>query len=212
MANTTLVLGTHNRKKGAELAGLLAPYGFRLVTLAEFDAPLNVVEDGDSFAANAALKATQQAVHLREWVLGEDSGIAVDALDGSPGIYSARFSGKDATDDDNNRLLLEKLEGIPEASRTAHYVCHMTVADSTGEIRAESEARCFGSIRRDAVGDAGFGYDPLFEVMEYHQTFGQLGDAVKSVLSHRSRAFRLLLPQFVRLQRDGEWINMAAKS
>ena len=99
----TLVLGTRNVKKGAELVELLAPHGLQLRTLADFDDGLDVVEDGDSFAANAALKATQQARHLGYWVLGEDSGISVQALDGAPGIYSARFSGDGATDESNNQ-------------------------------------------------------------------------------------------------------------
>ena len=101
-----LVIGTHNRKKGLELAELLAPWGFHVVTLEDVPDAIEVVEDGDSFAANAALKATQQAKHLGRWVLADDSGLEVDALGGAPGIYSARFAGPNATDADNNRLLL----------------------------------------------------------------------------------------------------------
>src|SRR4029077_7154558 len=101
-----LVIGTHNRKKGLELVELLAPWGFQIVTLADVPGAIEVVEDGDSFAANAALKAVQQAKHLGRWVLAEDSGLAVDALGGAPGVYSARFSGPDATDEKNNRHLL----------------------------------------------------------------------------------------------------------
>jgi len=201
----TLVLGTQNRKKGAELAALLIPHGFELLTLAEFDDVVTVVEDGDSFAANATLKATQHAIHLNHWVLGEDSGIVVDALNGGPGIYSARFAGENATDGENNRCLLRKLGSTEWEQRTAHYVCHMTVADAEGRIRAESEAKCHGRIRAETAGSGGFGYDPLFEVVEYHRTFGQLGDMVKTVLSHRSRAMGLLLPQLLQLQRRGIW-------
>src|SRR5215470_18521797 len=101
-----LVIGTHNRKKGAELAEMLAPWRVTVVTLADLPESIEVVEDGDSFAANAALKATQQAKHLGRWVLADDSGLEVDALGGAPGIYSARFAGPDATDEDNNRRLL----------------------------------------------------------------------------------------------------------
>ncbi len=98
-----IVLGTHNRKKGRELSGLFASWGFEIKTLADFVDPLNVVEDGQTFAENAKLKACRQAVHLGAWVLGEDSGLAVDALGGRPGVYSARFSGAQATDASNNR-------------------------------------------------------------------------------------------------------------
>lgn len=200
-----LVLGTHNKKKGRELVELLAPLGIKVRTLADFPEAIEVVEDGDSFAANARKKAVGQAQHLGQWVLGEDSGLAVDALDGRPGIYSARFAGPDASDDDNNRLLLEQLDGVPDARRTAHYVSHIALSDPTGNIRAEAKGRFCGRIATEPAGTAGFGYDPLFIVPEYHRTVGQLGAAVKSIISHRARAYRQLLPQLAALTREGHW-------
>ncbi len=200
-----LVLGTGNRKKGLELAELFGPLGLRLMTLADCDGPIEVVEDGETFAANAALKATQQAKHLDAWVLGEDSGLQVDALKGAPGVYSARFSGSDATDTSNNQLLLEKLEGVALARRTARYVCHMTLSDPGGTVRAESEAYCRGRIGFEPRGSHGFGYDPLFDVLEYHRTFGQLGSTAKAILSHRARAARRLIPSLVELLDLGAW-------
>ena len=200
-----LVLGTGNRKKGIELAELFGPLGLRLKTLADCENPLDVVEDGESFAQNAALKATQQAKHLGTWVLGEDSGLQVDALKGAPGIYSARFSGADATDTSNNELLLEKLDGVALEKRTARYVCHMALSDPEGNIRAETEAYCRGRIGLEPQGSAGFGYDPLFEVLEYHRTFGQLGGTAKAILSHRARAARRLVPALVGLLDSGTW-------
>jgi XTP/dITP diphosphohydrolase len=192
-----LVIGTHNRKKGVELVEMLAPWGFRVSTLADIPDAIEVVEDGDSFAANAALKATKQALHLGRWVLAEDSGLAVDALAGAPGVYSARFAGPSATDEDNNRRLLEKLGDTPTEKRTAHYVCHVTVADPSGAVRAESHDICRGRIRFEPAGSNGFGYDPLFEIVEYHRTFGELGPTIKRTLSHRSRALRGILPQLL---------------
>jgi XTP/dITP diphosphohydrolase len=192
-----LVIGTHNRKKGVELSEMLAPWGFEVVTLDDVPGGIEVVEDGDSFAANAARKASQQAKHLRRWVLADDSGLMVDALGGAPGIYSARFAGPDATDDANNIRLLSDLAGTPLDRRTARYVCHVAVADPTGEIRATSEDVCRGRIRFGPAGANGFGYDPLFEVIEYHRTFGELGLHVKQVLSHRSRALRAILPKLL---------------
>jgi XTP/dITP diphosphohydrolase len=194
-----LVLGTHNRKKLLELVELLGPLGFELKTLSDFPAALTVEETGDSFAANARLKATQQAIHLGEWVLGEDSGLVVPVLDGAPGIYSARFSGSDATDEKNNDHLLALLGDKPPERRAAYYVCYAALADPAGEIRAESEGRCHGRIRTKRSGSGGFGYDPLFEIVEYHRTFGELTPAVKAVLSHRARAMRLLAPQLQQL-------------
>jgi XTP/dITP diphosphohydrolase len=190
-----LVLGTRNEKKRRELAELLEPLGFQLQTLEQYPDALDVVEDGDSFAANARLKAVEQAKHLGRWVLGEDSGLVVDALGGAPGIYSARFSGPHATDEQNNRRLLEELGKTPLERRTAHYVCHMTLSDPQGQVRAESEESCRGRIRFAPAGSGGFGYDPLFEIPEYHRTFGELGPAVKAALSHRGRAMRRLVPQ-----------------
>jgi XTP/dITP diphosphohydrolase len=197
MNKQALVIGTHNRKKGIELAELLAPRGFEVVTLDDVPDAIDVVEDGDSFEANARLKASQQAVHLGRWVLADDSGLAVDALGGGPGVYSARFAGPNATDEANNRCLMEKLGNTPLEKRTAHYVCHVSVADPTGTIRAESHAICRGRIRFKSAGANGFGYDPLFEVVEYHCTFGELGPHVKQALSHRSRALRAIVPKLV---------------
>lgn len=196
-----LVLGTHNTKKRDELADLLAPHPVRVANLAEFADAIEVVEDGDSFAANARLKATQQAKNLGQWVLADDSGIEVDALDGAPGIYSARFAGGDCDDEANNRLLLEKLAGLPPERRGARYVCHVTLADTTGEVRAEATGECHGRITAVERGSGGFGYDPLFEIREYHRTFGEMGPAVKRALSHRSRAMRGILPEIQRLLR-----------
>jgi XTP/dITP diphosphohydrolase len=205
MSARRLVLGTHNRKKGLELIELLEPYGFELRCLADVPHSIEVEETGHTFSENAALKATQQAVHLGAWVLGEDSGLCVEALDGAPSVYSARFSGPEATDEKNNAKLLRELGTLPPAKRTAFYVCHATLSDPTGKVRAESEGRCYGRIRTEPVGSGGFGYDPLFEVVEYHRTFGELGNTVKAVLSHRSRALREIAPQIVALAASGEW-------
>lgn len=201
----TIVFGTANRKKAVELVELLAPGGWQLKTLADFDAPLPVDETGQSFAENAALKATRQAVHLKAWVLGDDSGLCVDALKGGPGIYSARFAGPDATDADNRRKLLDALAKVPAERRGAHFVCHLVLADPTGNVRAEAVGRCHGRILQAESGTGGFGYDPLFEIVEYHRTFGQLSPAVKSVLSHRARAMGLLIPQLESLAAAGAW-------
>ncbi len=200
-----LVLGSRNRKKLGELIGLLGPHGFELRTLADYPNSLEVEETGGTFAENSALKATLQAQHLGEWVLGEDSGLSVAALGGEPGVYSARFSGPDATDEKNNRLLLERLEGVPLEKRTAHYTCHATLSDPAGVVRAEVEDYCPGRIRFDPVGSGGFGYDPLFEVVEYRQTFGELPTEVKAAISHRAKAMRRLVPQIVKLAESGLW-------
>jgi XTP/dITP diphosphohydrolase len=201
----TLVLGTRNRKKGLELADLLGPWGFELKTLADFPDSIEVEETGDTFAANAALKARNQARHLGQWVLGEDSGLAVDALGGEPGVFSARYSGPGATDESNNSHLLERLAETPLEKRTANYVCHAVLSDPSGKVRAESEDECRGRIRFTPAGSGGFGYDPLFEIVEYHRTFGELGPVVKEFLSHRARAIRAIIPALLKLVEGGRW-------
>lgn len=200
-----LVLGTGNRKKGLELVDLLGDVGLSLKTLADFSNAISVEETGTTFAENAALKAVQQAKHLGQWVLGEDSGLAVDALGGAPGVYSARYSGTGATDESNNRLLLDNLRDVPPQRRTAHYVCHAILSDPQGNVLAESEDYCHGLLRYEPVGSGGFGYDPLFEIPEYHLTFAELGSAVKAVLSHRARAIRRMIPRLMELVDSGQW-------
>ncbi len=195
----TIVLATRNRKKAEELLDHLADLPITFRTLAEYaDAP-QVVEDGDSFGANARKKAITVARALGLYALGEDSGLAVDALGGRPGIYSARYAGPDASDDQNNAKLLEELRGVPLSKRTAHYVCHIAVAAPDGTVVAEAEGRCHGLIGVELRGTQGFGYDPLFIIPEYHKTFGELGLTVKRWLSHRARACERIRPKLLRL-------------
>ena len=194
-----LILGTGNRKKGQELVRLLAPARLDLRTLTDFPDAIDIVEDGDTFAANAELKATQQARRLGQWVLADDSGLMVDALDGAPGVISARYSGPGATDEGNNEKLLDALRGIRGERRGAQFVCHICVADPAGAVRGTSSASCRGRILPAASGQGGFGYDPLFEIVEYHRSFGDLSPLVKSHLSHRSRAASRIVPRLIEL-------------
>ena len=188
---TQIILGTHNQKKCGELRSLLAPIGVDLKSLAEVESPIEVEETGETFIENARLKAVEQAQHLNQWTIGEDSGLCVPFLKGAPGIYSARYSDPGATDERNNDKLLSELNETTSAQRRAYYVCTIVLADPTGQIHIEAEGRCWGRIIRERKGEGGFGYDPLFEIPEYHLTFAELGSAVKSVLSHRARALSL---------------------
>ena len=196
-----LVIASRNRKKAAEIRELLAPHGIEVLGVADFPNVPEVVEDGGTFAANAAKKAAETARAVSHWTLGEDSGLEVAALAGAPGIYSARFSGPEATDESNNAKLLSELAAVPEERRSARYVCNAALADPSGQIVLQVEAYCRGRITREARGTNGFGYDPYFLILEYHRTFGELSPAVKRRLSHRGRAFERLIPQLVRLLR-----------
>ncbi len=195
-----IVLGTNNKKKLLELDLLLGPLGFDLKTLSDFPNAVEVEETGTTFAENAALKATVQAKNLNQWVVGEDSGLSVDALDGKPGVYSARYAGADADDAANNAKLLHELRDVPYAKRTAHYTSHITLSDPEGNVLIDCEDYCCGLIGTEAQGTAGFGYDPLFIIPEYDLTFGQLGNTIKSILSHRARAMRKFIPQLIRIK------------
>lgn len=205
-----LIVATRNVKKGRELLHLLAPpwepraslASLEVATLAAFPDVPDVVEDADTFAGNARKKAAEVAVALGEWVVADDSGLAVDALGGAPGVYSARYAGTHGDDEANNEKLLHELRDTPDAQRGAAFICALAVADRTGAIRLEAEGACRGRIIHQPRGEGGFGYDPLFLIAEYHQTFGELSALVKQQLSHRARAFARLRPGLERVLRD----------
>lgn len=201
----TLVLGTGNAKKRAELVQLLDLPGLDLVTLADFPSAPTIVEDGDTFLANATKKASTLAHSLGHWVLGEDSGLVVDALGGAPGIYSARWAGEPCDDECNNDRLLAELGDLPHERRTAHYVCVAVIADSTGATRAWAEGRRDGHITTERRGTGGFGYDPLFWIEEARRTYGELPTEVKHATSHRAAAIRQLRPRIIELIESGVW-------
>jgi XTP/dITP diphosphohydrolase len=198
----TIVLASRNRKKLREMAGQMAAYHVQLLLAADLPDVPDIEESGKTFAENAALKAAGVARATGQWALGDDSGLEVDALNGAPGVYSARYAGEDATDQDNNQKLLAQIAGVPDDKRTARFVCHLAIADPAGEIRLEVSGACNGRIVHKDRGSGGFGYDPLFLIPEYHLTFGQLPSTVKSVLSHRARAFQRLLPRLPELLKD----------
>jgi XTP/dITP diphosphohydrolase len=203
-AGPRIVLGSHNTKKRDELAALVEPHGLLVATLADFpDRAIGVVEDGRTFEHNARKKSVEQALALGEWVLADDSGLCVDALQGEPGVDSALYAGTHGDDAANNALLLERLERVPAERRSAHYVAVLVLADPAGCVRAEARGECHGRIVERPRGAGGFGYDPLFELREWRRTFGELGPAVKRALSHRARAMRLILPRLVAELRRG---------
>src|SRR5437868_7144328 len=167
-----LVVGTRNRKKREEILEILDSPGLELRDLTSWpDAP-EVVEDADTFEGNARKKAVELARYLKQWVLSEDSGLVVPALNGRPGVYSARYAGKQGDDEANNERLLAELGPLPDDRRGAYYVCTAALADPEGNVRTVVEGRCHGVILRERRGGGGFGYDPLFLIPEYHQTFG----------------------------------------
>lgn len=184
-----LVVATTNKGKLREIKELLKEFPLRITSLADYpDAPL-VVEDGKTFEQNALKKAATIAFYTGQLTLGEDSGLEVKALGNRPGIYSARFSGPQATNKKNNLKLLRMLRGKPLSKRQARYRCSAALVDGKRIIDVVN-GRCSGLIATRSKGTNGFGYDPLFYLPRYEQTFGQLDPTIKAKISHRSRALK----------------------
>ena len=189
-----IVLGTRNLKKREEIIEILGDLHVEFADLSAWPNAPEVIENGTTFEANARKKATELAQALKQWVLAEDSGLVVPALNGRPGVYSARYAGKQGADDANNARLLAELAPLPDDRRAAYYVCTAALANPQARVEALVEGRCHGVILRELRGTGGFGYDPLFLIPEYHRTFGELSARVKHALSHRARALAQLRP------------------
>ncbi|MFN5468478.1 MAG: RdgB/HAM1 family non-canonical purine NTP pyrophosphatase [Pirellulaceae bacterium] len=194
-----LLVGSGNVKKKREVAALLEPLGWQLVSLGDLPPMEEPEESGSDFLENAKIKATYYANASGLWTLGEDSGLCVAALGNAPGVFSARYSGPGATDQRNNAKLIEQLSQVAEHARAAFYVSTAAVAKPDGTIVATSRGECHGRITKEPRGEAGFGYDPYFELVEYHKTFAELGMMVKNCLSHRARALEKLVVQLDRM-------------
>ncbi|MFA4990176.1 MAG: RdgB/HAM1 family non-canonical purine NTP pyrophosphatase [Candidatus Omnitrophota bacterium] len=182
-----LIVATRNRKKLKEIKTLLKGTGLRISSLADYAKTPKIIENGKTFRENAVKKAVKISRFTGKLTLGEDSGLCVDALDGAPGVYSSRFSGKNKSDSQNNLKLLRLLKGLPLSKRKAHYSCAVALADSKG-LFGVVEGRCAGLIGFALKGRQGFGYDPLFVIPKYKKTFAQLGEKIKHRMSHRYRA------------------------
>jgi XTP/dITP diphosphohydrolase len=192
--NPVLVLGTRNAKKRREIEEILGDLPLQLQDLSGYPGAPEVVEDGTTFEANARKKATDTARAVGRWVLAEDSGLVVPVLHGRPGVYSARYAGRQGDDEANNERLLAELAPHDPSQRDAYYVCVAALSDPEGNVHAVTEGRCHGRIIGERRGQGGFGYDPLFLIPEYHKTFGELSPSVKHALSHRARALAKLRP------------------
>ena len=193
MTQHSLIIATGNAHKIEEFELLLKGLPFEVVSAKTCGGMPDVDEDGSTFAANAQIKAEalRKLAPTDAWVMADDSGLEVDSLDGAPGIYSARYAGVDASDQDNVVKLLDALKDVPKVARTARFRCVLCVIDHDGYI-TQYDGCCEGRIDTEVHGDGGFGYDPIFIPNGYSESFAQLGDAVKSQLSHRAKAVELM--------------------
>ncbi len=191
MERKKLIVATSNPGKLREMQEYLAGLNWELQLKPN---SLEIEETGDTFMANACLKASQVAVALGEWAIADDSGLAVDALHGAPGLYSARYG---STDEERIGRLLRELGDRED--RQARFICAVAMATPDGLIAYQSEGVCEGEILFQPLGNKGFGYDPIFYVPQEQKTFAQMLPAIKRELSHRGKAFEALLPQLKKI-------------
>ena len=183
-----IVLATRNQHKNQELVALLSGLDITIRTLDDFPEAPEVVEDGDTCEANAMKKAVEIARYTGLPAVADDTGLEVDALNGRPGAFAARYAGEHATYEDNCRKLLQELHGVSPAQRGARFVTVAAIAFPGGKTMS-AKGVLNGVIAESATGSHGFGYDPVFILPEYGQTLGQLPPEVKNQISHRARAF-----------------------
>jgi XTP/dITP diphosphohydrolase len=205
VAPPTLVMASRNPGKIRELEAILQDSGVKLLSLADFPRLPEIPEEGVTFAENAAAKATAVARLTGHPALADDSGLMVDALDGAPGVFSARYaqdriSPRPPSDADNWGKLLDELKDVPRGKRGARFVCELALATPEGRLLT-ARGECAGVIALEPRGDTGFGYDPVFWVPEYGATMAQLGPEIKNKISHRARAlaaFKTLLQSWLK--------------
>lgn len=192
-----LVLASSNVHKIRELREMLKSYKglqhldiLSLLNFPDYKAP---PEDGATFKENVEIKALDAAKKLGKWVIADDSGLVIPALQGEPGVYSARYAGEEATDAENRQKLLKQMQGLQDIQRTGYFECWLSLASPEG-IKKTVSGTCEGLILEEEKGRNGFGYDPLFIKHDYDKTFSELDEQTKNKISHRRKAVEKLLP------------------
>lgn len=186
-----LIFATGNQDKMKEIRMILADSGYEILSMKEAGIEADIVEDGKTFEENAIIKAKAISKLAGCLVLADDSGLEVDAMDGAPGIYSARFEGVDTPYSIKNKIIMDRLEGLPEEERTARFVCAIAAAWPDGRIETR-RGTIEGRIAHEPAGENGFGYDPIFYVPEYGKTTAQLDPEEKNKISHRGKALMMI--------------------
>ena len=187
-----IVFATGNENKMVEIRMILSDLGLPVYSMKEAGVDVEIIEDGISFEENAEIKARAVArVLTNDIVLADDSGLEIDYLDKAPGIYSARFAGEDTSYDIKNRILLDRLEGVPDEERTARFVCAVAAVFPDGTVSVVRKT-IEGRIAEEAAGENGFGYDPIFYVPDYGCTTAEMKPEQKNELSHRGKALRAM--------------------
>ncbi|MCA9923122.1 MAG: RdgB/HAM1 family non-canonical purine NTP pyrophosphatase [Anaerolineales bacterium] len=190
-----LLVATHNQGKLANFADMFGDLNIQWLSLDDIGVTTDVAETGVTFRDNAILKATTYAGETGLITLADDSGLEVDALDGAPGVYTARYGGSGLTHAERYHFLLDNLKDVPWELRTARFRAVIVIADPAGKVLAEAEGVCEGMIAPAPAGDGGFGYDPVFYLPEWGKTMAQVSSAMKHQISHRGQAVQKIAPR-----------------
>ncbi|GAB1402030.1 hypothetical protein MASR1M68_09410 [Elusimicrobiota bacterium] len=183
-----IILATGNKHKVTEIKAILSDLNVNIKPMIEFDNYPKVVEDGLTLEENATKKAVEVAKYFNSWAVADDTGLEVEYLNGAPGVFAARYAGEGCTYEDNNKKLLKALENAD--NRKAKFRCVIALSDPNGNNVILSKGEISGIISEKISGDKGFGYDPIFFVEEYKQTFAELKDGIKNKISHRALALQ----------------------
>lgn len=193
-----LIIASQNVHKIRELREMLKSYKalmhldvLSLLNFPDYKAP---PENGATFKENVEIKALDAAKQLGKWVLADDSGLIIPALNGEPGVYTARYAGEEATDAENRQKLLQRMQGLQDIARTGYFECWLSIASPEGVIAKTVSGTCEGLILEQERGRNGFGYDPIFVKHDYDKTFSELDEKTKNKISHRRKAIEKLLP------------------
>ena len=186
-----VIVATKNAGKAKEFEHIFNQYNVVVKSLLDFEGIEEIVEDGQTFEENALIKARAIAKQFNQVVIADDSGLEVDALDGRPGVYSARYAGEGRNDQANIEKVLSELEGVPTQNRSARFVCALALVTPEGQ-EAVVRGLCEGQFLSECVGSEGFGYDPIFYLPQLGKTMAQIPKSQKNVLSHRAEAFKKL--------------------
>jgi len=186
-----IIIATGNKGKAKEFESMFAPLGYQVLTLHDLEGAVDVEETGSTFEENAILKAESLCEQFQTMVIADDSGLMIDALNGRPGVYSARYAGEEKSDDANMKKVLEELKDVPKEQRTARFYCALAVA-RPGEETLTVSGTVEGYIQSERQGEYGFGYDPIFYVPSLKKTMAQLRPEEKNAISHRANALATL--------------------
>ena len=184
-----VIIATKNKGKAKDFEAIFHPFGFEVLTLHDVADDMDVEETGTTFEENAILKAEALAERLQTFVIADDSGLAIDALDGAPGVYSARYAGMDKSDEANMEKVLSELAHVPDEKRTARFCCAIALAGPNMETRT-AFGTCEGVIAHERKGTNGFGYDPIFYVPTLGKMMAELQPSEKAAISHRGNAIK----------------------